>query len=61
MGVVVRSYIDILIIIIILFPIPFIAALFWQWHPYLFVHLKNVFHSLKLFIIIYTIKLHICN
>ena len=33
MGVVVRSYIDILIIIIILFPIPFIAVLFGSGIP----------------------------
>ena len=38
-------YIDILIIII-LFPTPLVLALFWQHHPYFFVHLKNVFSFL---------------
>ena len=25
------------------FPTPLVLALFWQQHPYFFVHLKNVF------------------
>ena len=38
MGVVVlRRYIDI--------PTPVVEALFWQQHPYFFVHFKNVFRS----------------
>ena len=44
-GVVVRRYIDILTIIII-FPTPLVLALFWQHHPYFFVHFKNVFFGL---------------
>ena len=36
MGVVVRRYIDI-------FPTPLVLALFWQQHPYFFVHFLNVF------------------
>ena len=43
MGVVVRRHIDILIIIIT-FPTPiYYIALFWQQHPYFFVHLKIIF------------------
>ena len=38
-------YIDILIIIIT-FPTPLILSLFWQQHPYFFVHFKNVFSFL---------------
>ena len=48
-GVVVRRYIDILIIIIN-FPYnytPLVLGLFWQQHPYFFVHLKNVFSVFK--------------
>ena len=41
-GVVVRRYIDILIIIIN-FPTLLVLALFWQQHPYFFVHFLNVF------------------
>ena len=44
MGVVVRRYIDILTIIN--FPTPLVLALFWQQHPYFFVHFKNVFSVL---------------
>ena len=40
MGVVVRRYIDFLIIL--LFPTPLVLGLFLQQHPY-FVHFKNVF------------------
>ena len=46
MGVVVRRYRDILIILLLLFPTPFVLALFWQQHPYFFVHFKNVFSVL---------------
>ena len=42
MGVVVRRYIDILTIIIN-FPTPLVLALFWQQHPYFFVHFKMFF------------------
>ena len=46
MGVVVRRFIDILIIII---PFPYstciTVALFWQQHPYFLVHFKNVFKN----------------
>ena len=42
MGVVVRRYIDILIIIIT-FPYSTCISSFWQQHPYFFVHFKNVF------------------
>ena len=45
MVVVVRRYIDILTIIIN-FPTPLVLALFWQQHPYFFVHFKNVFSVL---------------
>ena len=45
MGVVVRKYIDILIIIIS-FPYSTCINSFWQQHPYFFVHLLNVFGSL---------------
>ena len=41
MCVVVRRYIDILIILFI--PTPLVLALFLQKHPHFFVHLKNVF------------------
>ena len=45
-SVVVRRYIDILIIIIT-FPFnPLVLALFWQHHPHFFVHFKNVFSFL---------------
>ena len=44
MGVVVRRYIDFLIILLI--PTPLVLALFLQQHPYFFVHLKNVFSFL---------------
>ena len=45
MGVAVRRYIDILIIII--FPTPLVLALFWQQHPYFFVHFLIFFlHSM---------------
>ena len=52
MGVVVRRYIDILTIII---NFPYILhlcyiALFWQQHPYFFVHFLNVF-----FVLVYVI------
>ena len=47
MGVVVRRYIDILTIIIN-FPTPLVLALFWQKHPYFFVHFKNVFSVLSI-------------
>ena len=43
MGVVVRRYIDFLIILLI--PTPLVLALFLKQHPYFFVHLKNVFCS----------------
>ena len=36
MGVVVSRYIDI-------FSTPTVLPLFWQQHPYFFVHFKNVF------------------
>ena len=42
MGVVVRKYIGILIIIIS-FPYSTCINTFWQQHPYFFVHLLNVF------------------
>ena len=42
MGVVVRRYIDILIIIIT-FPYSTCISSFWQQHPYFFVDFKNVF------------------
>ena len=42
MGVVVRKYIDILIIIIT-FPYSTCINNFWQQHQYFFVHLLNVF------------------
>ena len=48
MGVVVRRFKDILTIIIN-FPYIYtslVLALFWQQHPYFFVHLKNVFSFL---------------
>ena len=45
MGVVLRRYIDILIIIIT-FPYSTLLALFWQQHPYFFVHFFNVFSFL---------------
>ena len=41
-GVVIRRYIDILIIIII-FPTPLVLGLFCQQHPYFFVHFKCFF------------------
>ena len=41
MGVVVRRYIDILIIIITFHYSTCISS-FWQQHPYFFVHFKNV-------------------
>ena len=41
-GVVVRRYIDILTIIIH-FPTLLVLALFWQQHPYFFVHIKKFF------------------
>ena len=45
---VVRRYIDILTIIINFPYSTFILALFWQQHPYFFVHFKNVFSVLFL-------------
>ena len=45
MGVVVRRYIDFLIILLI--PTPLVLALFLQQHPYLFVHFKNVFSCFR--------------
>ena len=42
-GVVVRRYIDILIIII---NFPYMQVFFWQQHPYFFVHFLNVFSVL---------------
>ena len=46
-GVVVRRYIDILIIIIINFPYSTcIRSFFWQQHPYFFVHFKKCFFGL---------------
>ena len=42
-GVVVRRYIDILIIIINFPYSTCIRSFFWQQHPYFFVHFKNVF------------------
>ena len=42
MGGVVRRYIYILTMIIN-FPSPLVIALFWQQHPYFFVHFLNVF------------------
>ena len=47
MWLVVRRYIDILTIIIN-FPYSLVLALFWQQHPYFFVHLKNFFWSLRI-------------
>ena len=43
MGVVVRRYIDILIIIITFLysTCSYYVAFFWQQHPYFFVHLKK--------------------
>ena len=52
MGVVVRRYIDILIIIITFPYSTCISSFFWQHHPYFFVHFKNVF------ILVYVI---LCN
>ena len=46
MGGVVRRYIDILTMIIN-FPTPLVLDLFWQQHPYFFVHFKNVFSVFK--------------
>ena len=43
MGVVVRRYIDILIIIINFPCSTCIRSFFWQQHPYFFVHFFNVF------------------
>ena len=37
-SVVVRRYIIDILIIIITFPTPLVLALFWQHHPYFFVH-----------------------
>ena len=45
MGVAVRRYIDILIIIIT-FPYSTCISFFWQQHPYFFDDLKNVFSFL---------------
>ena len=44
-SVVVRRYIIYILIIIITFPSPLVLALFWQHHPYFFVHFLNVFRS----------------
>ena len=57
-GVVVRRYIDILIIIIN-FPYnytPLVLGLFWQQHPYFFVHFKMFFFGLVsvIFLTIYS-------
>ena len=41
-GVVVRRYIDFLILLI---PTPLVSVLFLQQHPYFFFIFKNVFHS----------------
>ena len=46
MGVAVRRYTDI-VIIIITFPHSTCISSFWQQHPYLFVHLLNVFSFLS--------------
>ena len=43
MGVVVRRYIDFLILLI---PTPLVSVLFLQQHPYFFVHLKKCFSFL---------------
>ena len=43
-GVVVRRYIDILIIIITFLYSTCISSFFWQQHPYFFVHFQNVFY-----------------
>ena len=45
-GVAVRRYIDILIIIITFPYSTCISSLFWQQHPYIFLHFKNVFSFL---------------
>ena len=44
MGGVVRRHIDFLIILLI--PTPLVLALFFQHHPYFFVHFLNVFSFL---------------
>ena len=45
-GVAVRRYIDIHIIIITFPYSTCISSFFWQQHPYFFVHFKMFFHSL---------------
>ena len=46
MGVVVRRYIDFLIILLIPTPLVLYSSFFLQLHPYFLVHLKNVFSFL---------------
>ena len=46
MGIVIRRYIDILTIILLIFPTPLVLALFLAQHPYFFVHFLNVFSVL---------------
>ena len=46
MGVVVRRYIDFLIILLIPTLLVLYSAFFWQQHPYFFVNFKNVFSFL---------------
>ena len=55
MGVVVRKYIDILTIIINFPYSTCISSLFWQQHPYFFVHLKNVFSVLFVIFLQYNV------
>ena len=58
MGVVVRKYIDILIIIITFPHSTCISSFFLQHHPYFFVHFKMFFHS---FILVYVIFVQCYN
>ena len=48
-GMVIRRYINFLILLI---P-TLVSALFWQQHPYFFVHFQNVFHFCSSYVIIF--------